>query len=220
MNSNITEEAVLLKMFAAILEGLEMGLLLSMMIGPVFFALVTTSMDHGFKQSALLAFGVFLSDLVYVLVTYFGVQALTFIPNVELFLGFFGGLILIGFGFSFFRKKITTPPSNSSPSLASQGKALMQGFGINGINPFVMLFWLSIASMVTLKSTWGISDRALFYTALLFTVFGIDLAKAFLAGKLAHWMSPRVRKALQVVAGLMICFFGFRMLWSSLDSVL
>ena len=62
-------------MFAAILEGLEMGLLLSMMIGPVFFALVNTSLDHGFKQSAILAFGVFLSDLVYVLVTNFGVQA-------------------------------------------------------------------------------------------------------------------------------------------------
>ncbi len=207
-------------MFDAILEGLELGLLLSMMIGPVFFALVTTSMDQGFKQAAILAFGVFLSDLVYVLVTYFGIQALTFIPNVELYLGFFGGLLLIGFGISFFRKKITESPSNSSQSRAFQGKALMQGFGINGINPFVMLFWLSIASMVSIKSTWGISDRALFYAALLFTVFGIDLAKAFLAGKLAHLMSLRVRKALQVVAGVMICFFGFRMLWSSLDSVL
>ncbi len=207
-------------MFAAILEGLELGLLLSMMIGPVFFALVTTSMDQGFKQATILAFGVFLSDLVYVLVTYFGIQALTFIPNVELYLGFFGGLFLIGFGISFFRKKIIDSPSNYSQSRAFQGKALMQGFGINGINPFVMLFWLSIASMVSIKSTWGISDRALFYAALLFTVFGIDLAKAFLAGKLAHLMSPRVRKALQVVAGLMICFFGFRMLWSSLVSFL
>ncbi len=207
-------------MFDAILEGLELGLLLSMMIGPVFFALVTTSMDQGFKQAAILAFGVFLSDLVYVLVTYFGIQALTFIPNVELYLGFFGGLLLIGFGISFFRKKITESPSNSSQSRAFQGKALMQGFGINGINPFVMLFWLSIASLVSIKSNWGISDRVLFYAALLFTVFGIDLAKAFLAGKLAHLMSPRVRKALQVVAGVMICFFGFRMLWSSLDAVL
>ena len=220
MNSNITEEAVLLKMFAAILEGLEMGLLLSMMIGPVFFALVTTSMDHGFKQSAILAFGVFLSDLVYVLVTYFGVQALTFIPNVEQYLGFFGGMILIGFGISFFRKKITAAPSHSSPSLSSQGKALMQGFGINGINPFVMLFWISIASMVSIKSSWGISDRAFFYAALLFTVFGFDLGKAFLAEKLAHLMSLKVRKALQVFAGLMVCFFGLRMLWNTLHPVL
>ncbi|MFZ9188592.1 MAG: LysE family translocator [Algoriphagus sp.] len=220
MNSNITEEAVLLKMFAAILEGLEMGLLLSMMIGPVFFALVNTSLDHGFKQSAILAFGVFLSDLVYVLVTYFGVQALTFIPNIEWYLGFFGGLILIGIGVSFFRKKITAAPSPSFPTLASQGKALLQGFGINGINPFVMLFWISIASMVSIKSSWGISDRAFFYAALLFTVFGFDLGKAFLAEKLAHLVSLKVRKALQVFAGLMVCFFGLRMLWSTLHSVL
>jgi threonine/homoserine/homoserine lactone efflux protein len=220
MNSNITEEAVLLKMFAAILEGLEMGLLLSMMIGPVFFALVTTSMDHGFKQSAILAFGVFLSDLVYVVVTYFGVQALTFIPNVEQYLGFFGGLILISIGIRFFRKKITDLPKETPSSLANQGKALMQGFGINGINPFVMLFWLSIASMVSIKSNWGIADRAFFYAALLFTVFGFDLAKAFLAEKLAHLMSLKVRKALQVFAGFMICFFGLRMLWNTLHTIL
>lgn len=220
MNSNITEEAVLLKMFAAILEGFEMGLLLSMMIGPVFFALVNTSLDHGFKQSAILAFGVFLSDLVYVLVTYFGVQALTFIPNVERYLGFFGGLILMGIGVSFFRKKISAAPNPAAPNLASQGKALMQGFGINGINPFVMLFWLSIASMVSIKSSWGISDRAFFYAALLLTVFGFDLAKAFLAEKLAHLMSLKVRKALQVFAGLMVCFFGLRMLWNTLHSVI
>ena len=202
-----------------VVEGIKLGLLLSIMIGPVFFALMTTSMDHGFKQSAIIAFGVFLSDLVYVLVTYFGVQALTFIPNVKLYLGLFGGLILIGFGISFFRKKITATPSHTSQSLASQGKALLQGFGINGVNPFVMLFWLSIASMVSIKSSWGDSDRAFFYAALLLTVFGIDLAKAFLAGKLAHLMSLKVRKVLQVVAGLMICFFGLRMLWSTLNTV-
>ncbi|MDA0314685.1 MAG: hypothetical protein O3A40_05240 [Bacteroidetes bacterium] len=44
----------------AILEGIELGLLLSMMIGPVFFALITTSIDHGFRQAAILALGVFL----------------------------------------------------------------------------------------------------------------------------------------------------------------
>jgi threonine/homoserine/homoserine lactone efflux protein len=49
----------------SLLEGIELGLLLSMMIGPVFFALITTSMDQGFKQAAILAFGVLLSDLVY-----------------------------------------------------------------------------------------------------------------------------------------------------------
>lgn len=207
-------------MFVAILEGLEMGLLLSMMIGPVFFALVTKSMDHGFKQAAMLALGVFLSDLIYVVVTYFGVQILTLIPNMEHYLGFFGGVILVGFGVSFFQKKIEDAPANLPPTLASQGKAFLQGFGINGINPFVMLFWISIASMVSIKTSWRFSERVFFYAALLFTVLGIDLAKAFLAGKLAHLMSLTVRKVLQVVAGLMICFFGLRMLWNTLDAVL
>ncbi len=54
-------------MRTAILEGVEMGLLLSTMIGPVFFALITTSMNQGMKQASFLALGVFSSDLLYIL---------------------------------------------------------------------------------------------------------------------------------------------------------
>lgn len=201
----------------AILEGIKLGGLLSLMIGPVFFALMTTSLAHGFRQSAILAFGVLVSDLIYVFGSYLGVHFLKKIPAFESYLGLVGGLILIGFGINFMVKKGTPISSDNVLAIPKKRKAFFQGFGINGINPFVMLFWLSIASMVSIKNTWMISDRILFYGSLLGTIFGIDLLKAFLAGSLRPYLSPTLRKGIQIFAGILICYFGFKMIWTTLS---
>jgi len=201
----------------AILEGIKLGGLLSLMIGPVFFALMTTSLAHGFRQSAILAFGVLVSDLIYVFGSYLGVHFLKKIPAFESYLGLVGGLILIGFGINFMVKKGIPISTDNVVVKPRKRKAFFQGFGINGINPFVMLFWLSIASMVSNKNTWMVSDRILFYGALLSTIFGIDLLKAFLAGSLRPYLSTTLRKVIQIFAGLLICYFGFKMIWTTLN---
>lgn len=199
----------------SILEGIEMGLLLALMIGPVFFALMTISLDHGFKDAATLALGVLFSDLVYVGITYFGIHFLTRYPLIEQSLGYVGGLILIGFGTRYFFKKVPVSGQESPLPRVSKRKAFLQGFGINGINPFVLLFWISIASMVELKLSWGKGETFFFYMGLLLTVFLTDLGKAFLAGRLAPLMTLRTRKMLNIGVGLLICYFGLNMLWTT-----
>jgi threonine/homoserine/homoserine lactone efflux protein len=153
---------------------------------------------------------------VYVLLSYLGVHLLSQIPSAERYLGLVGGLILLGFGINFIVKKVPLPDPDKVVPLPKKRKAFLQGFGINGINPFVLLFWLSIASMVSIKSAWMYSDRVLFYGSLLGTIFGIDLLKAFLAGRLRRFLSPKGKKVIQVFAGLLICYFGIKMLWTTL----
>ena len=50
--------------FTIIYQGIIIILLLAFSFGPAFFGLINTSIKHGFKAGASLAFGVFLSDLV------------------------------------------------------------------------------------------------------------------------------------------------------------
>lgn len=204
-------------MMQSLFEGIGMGLLLSLMVGPVFFTLITTSMELGFRHAFVLALGILVSDLIYVVITFFGVSFLTESPVLEKILGYGGGAILAGFGISFWRKKqVARPNSGGIPfPLAKKRTAFAKGFGINGINPFVMLFWISIASMISLKSTWNNADVISYYFGLLFTVFGIDLLKAFIAGKLSHLMTPKLRMILNRGVGLLVCYFGVKMIWST-----
>ncbi len=204
-------------MIQALLEGVGMGLVLSLMVGPVFFALITASMEQGFRYASVLALGILVSDLIYVGITYWGVSFLTASPKIETSLGYVGGIILVGFGIRFFGKKDASRPNSGGLTLPTAKKrtAFAKGFGINGINPFVMLFWISIASLVTLKSTWDEYDVITYYFGLLFTVFGIDLLKAFIAGKLTHLMTSRFRMIMNRGVGILVCYFGLKMIWST-----
>lgn len=204
-------------MIEAFFEGISMGLVLSAMIGPVFFSLVQGSILHGFRYSAALALGVLLSDSIYVVVTYFGLQLFSEIDYFEIFLGYLGGLILIGFGIHSLLKKSVDRISTGGIPLpkARKRSAFAKGFGINGINPFVMLFWISIVGIVQQKEHFQSQDIALYYVGILLTVFAVDLLKALVAKQMARWVTPRVMWILNKLVGLIIIGFGLRMIWTT-----
>lgn len=204
-------------MIQALLEGISMGLLLSVIVGPVFFTLITNSMEYGFRYASMLAFGIFCSDTLYVILTYFGVSFLANSPYFQLILGYVGGLILLGFGISsLLKKRMIRPNSGGLPILkAKKRTAFAKGFSINGINPFVMLFWISIASLVSLKTDWKSFQVFNYYSGILLTVFVIDLGKSFIAKQLSHLVTPRLMGILNKLVGLIIIFFGLKMLWNT-----
>ncbi|NVK48671.1 MAG: LysE family translocator [Cyclobacteriaceae bacterium] len=201
-------------MNSALLEGISMGLLLSVMVGPVFFTLIQNSLEHGFRFAAVLASGILLSDSIYVLITYFGIRFLADATWFEQVLGYVGGGILIAFGISSIVKKQVERPSTGGIHIPQQRKrtAFAKGFSINGINPFVLLFWISIASLVSLNEDWGPGSVILYYSGILMTVFSIDILKAYIAKKLARFVTPRLMKGLNKLVGLVMIGFGLRMI--------
>lgn len=204
-------------MGSAWLEGVSMGLLLSVIVGPVFFTLITNSLQHGFRYAMVLALGILCSDALYVILTYFGVSFLAETVLFEKVLGYGGGLILMGFGISSLINKQVERPNTGGIQLPIPKKrnAFAKGFSINGINPFVLLFWISIASLVSLKQNWSGSQISLYYVGILGTVFLIDLLKAFVAKQLSRFVSPRLMGFLNKGVGVVMLFFGFRMLWTT-----
>jgi threonine/homoserine/homoserine lactone efflux protein len=196
----------------SILEGISMGLVLSAMIGPVFFSLVQGSLLHGFRYSAALATGVLVSDTFYVLVTYFGIQIFSEIAYFEKILGYIGGVILIGFGLRSMYKTTADRISTGGIDLpkAKKRTAFLKGFGIN---PFVLLFWISIVGIVEQKAHFLPRDIGFFYFGILMTVFAIDLLKALVAKQMSGLVTPKVMWILNKIVGVIIMGFGARMIW-------
>ncbi len=80
-------------MFAAVYEGIILGLVLAFSFGPGFFALINTGIKHGFKPAASLAVGIFLSDLALVILIFvllaLGAQGILSNPKSQSFIGRF-----------------------------------------------------------------------------------------------------------------------------------
>jgi len=53
-------------MIEAIITGIGFGLVLSVLTGPVFFALIKTSIEKGFHAGVAMALGVVTSDMVFI----------------------------------------------------------------------------------------------------------------------------------------------------------
>ena len=202
-------------MIHSLFEGVSMGLLLSLLIGPVFFALISSSMQQGFRYAAMLALGILVSDSLYGLLTYFGVSFLANVALFEVILGYAGGLILIGFGISSLVKKQQEGSESGlqDPPQAKKRNAFAKGFSINGINLFVLLFWISIASLVSLKDSRSRSQILVYYLGILLTVFGTDLLKAFAAKQLGRFVTPKLFGLLNKGVGVALVFYGLRMIW-------
>lgn len=195
-----------------VVNGFIFGLLLAILIGPVFFTLIQTSIEKGFKKAVLVAAGIVLSDISYILLAYFGVSKFLQQSGYDQNVAYAGGAILIVFGIaSFFRKGGV---GLSSHAVQAKGffRYIFKGFLINGISPFVFIFWVGAMSLATAEYKYHGGDLLLFFVVIILVVIATDLLKAHLAGKLRSYFTPRLFKILNVIVGVALCLFGLRML--------
>jgi threonine/homoserine/homoserine lactone efflux protein len=201
-------------MISAVLQGLSLGLVLAMMIGPVFFMLLNTSIKKGFKPAAYLAAGVALSDLLFILIAQFGSSHAGTIGSHDKIIGWGGGILLVIFGLiSIFKKAEVSAealelPDDSKTLLIDTGK----GFMMNTLNPFVLIFWLGVAGALHNGAIKSSREQALFFTMVIITVFGTDLLKAFLASRLKKLLTAQFLLWLNRISGIGLILFGIRLI--------
>src|SRR5471030_443150 len=95
-------------MFEAIISGIGIGLVLTFLTGPVFFALIKTSIEKGFHAGVALALGVVCSDMVFVGAILFGSQYFDVSANDKIHAGIVGAAILFVIGIYYIFKKAET----------------------------------------------------------------------------------------------------------------
>lgn len=192
------------------LEGVIFGLTLAMLLGPALFALIQTSIHRGFSSGFFLALGIFLSDIVLVVLCFLGALQILSNNYNRLFFGIVSGLILIGYGLVTFIRKVELANGGNQPESKKPGffTFIIKGFFLNGTNPFAWFFWMGLTVGVT--SNFGDDKDAsvLFFSGALVTVFATDLIKAFIARQLKAFLNEHTIKILNQVVGVILVLFG------------
>ncbi len=201
-------------------NGLMFGLFLTILIGPVFFALIQTSIDKGFRSGAGMAVGIAISDTLYIIIASFSVAAIANSKSFQMWLGLLGGTIMVIFGCASLFKTVKEPSGDAeirkADSLFSQ---ILKGFLLNGINPFVLLFWIGVATMVTLEYRYTTDLQLVFFTAIICTVLTLDIVKAFTANKLRRLLSPRFLTWMNRIVGVVLILSSFRLFYFSIEAM-
>lgn len=201
-------------------NGVLFGLLLTIFIGPVFFALIQTSIEKGFYSGVFMAIGIALSDAFYVSITYFGISQLFNADSINFWLGVAGGFIMLGFGAVSLLKPVNAPKTQEVHIGGKIGlmRQTVKGFLLNGINPSVFLFWIGIATMATVNYKYSGSDVIGFFAAIISTVFLTDVIKSYLAHKLKRILTLKFMRWMNIVVGCGLLIFGLRLLYFAIES--
>jgi threonine/homoserine/homoserine lactone efflux protein len=198
-------------MLEPVISGISFGLLLAVMLGPVFFTLLQTSLHEGFKAGIFLAVGVLISDALLISVCYFFASLIRMADSHRFVLGFAGGILMIGFGlFNFFRKVKVKEVDDNKKTVHAH--FVLKGFLLNLMNPAVLFFWLGVIGLVNVKEGYSQTHELVFFAAVLGTVFGTDVLKSFVSNRIKNILKPDVMVWINRIIGIVLCGFGIHMI--------
>ncbi len=198
------------------LKGVVTGFILSIMIGPVFFVLLETSITKGVKAALALDFGVLLSDLLYILIAYVFYSEVSNLGSKDnrQVLNLVGGALFLGYGILNFLKKTqydeSAETSLSIPNSKGMFVLMIKGFLLNLANPMVIFYWFSImtlgASYVKESSTEF--PIVYFLSIILLTFFSVDILKIIGAKYLRPLVTTKLLNGLNKLIGIVFSLFG------------
>jgi len=199
-----------------ILKGIVTGFILSIMVGPVFFVLLETSIRKGIKAAIAFDLGVIFNDIVYIAI------AFVFYNQVEQLssgddnsvLRLIGGVVFLGYGiFSFFKEVHSMEVHEeemASRTVKDYWLLALKGFLLNLANPMVIFYWFSVMTLGAKDAAEGGSytTMLIFISSILLTFFSIDLLKIIGAKSLRPLVTDRLLKGLQRLIGIVFLVFG------------
>lgn len=199
-----------------ILKGIVTGLILSFMIGPVFFVLLETSIRRGIRAAIAFDFGVLLNDIVYILVAYVFYNQVAELSKGQdnSTLRLIGGGLFLIYGLISFFKKVKQQDIKEALNDSAKAKdyvlLVLKGFLLNLANPMVIFYWFSVMTLGAKDATEDgqSGSMIIFIAAILITFFSVDLLKIFGAKKLRPLVTPKVLGALNRFIGIIFLAFG------------
>lgn len=199
----------------AVIQGIGFGLLIAVLLGPVFFALIQTSIIRGFKAGAAMAIGIVASDAFYIFISFYGLMKLVQGPEAIRWIGIVGGFFMLGYGLYLILSKQVSPPEIELPELKVGrilGGSLAKGFLLNVLNPFVLVYWLGVTSFISAVPHYDRTDKMLFFAGTLGTILVTDLLKTYGAKKLRRFVTRKVILWLNRISGSVLLAFGIKIL--------
>ena len=194
-----------------ITTGVLLGLSTLLFIGPVFFYLLKSSLESGFRAGIAVAIGIILGDIIYVVLALKGLGAFLNSDENKKWLALIGGLLLIGMGLKYLFRPNTKTNIEGKVKSKALGIYALNGFLINFVNPFVFGVWILFLTINQSKFDTEVSVIISLSTTLA-VIFITDILKALFAHKLKKFMNVRRLNVMFKIFGVVMILFGSRLI--------
>jgi threonine/homoserine/homoserine lactone efflux protein len=203
-------------MIHVILSGIVFGLVLAILPGPVFFGLIHTSLNRGFKFGFFFALGVALSDISMILLTYFGIS--NFLENAlfKKIVEIIGGMFMCILGLYYFFKPVeTTVPFAEVQKEKHMAGFIFKGFLLNIVNPSIWFSWIGFVSLISVQYGNNKLHTFTFFCASVCTVLSMDTMKSYISNRIKVYFTNNVLNKMNKAVGIVLFGVGIGLLYSA-----
>ena len=127
------------------LKGILIGVLVSAPMGPIGVLCIQRTLNKGRSSGIFTGIGASLSDLIYAVLTGFGLSMIIdFIENYELLIQILGSIVLAGFGAYIYRQNPAKNLNLKKPKAANHIQDLISAFFLTLSNPLILFFFIGL----------------------------------------------------------------------------
>lgn len=207
--------------WATLGSGFLVGLGCAAPIGPINIEIIRRGLRSGFREPFALGMGAVTADVIYLALFCLGAASVIQFPAVRLTILIVGFLVLELLGAMALREaaRITEVPKAGEGAIARTGslwRVYSLGIGMM-FNPMAITAWLGLSSIVIKAASenpwayvwYAISVPAACASWVVFICGVLHFGKRF--------VTVRVLRAVNVMGGVILCGFGFYLLWQVLS---
>lgn len=196
----------------AFLQGILLGLGVSVPIGPINVLIMSYALKS-YSKALCLGLGAMSADAFFLLLSAFGVAKLLNSPSIFKVLAVFGACFLLYMAWGIFKssKNEIKTKSVNADKIGSHASIYIKGLLLNLLNPYVIMFWLSVsATTAKIGGSFGVVLAGLVLGILSWiTLFPLFIYKnrRIVSGKVAMWLS--------YISALILLFFAFSLIYKT-----
>ena len=191
--------------------GILLGLSTLLFIGPVFFYLIKSTLEHGIFAGVSVAIGIIIGDIIYVFLVIAELSVFLNRAQYQKWFALLGGLLLLILGLKYIFKPRLIERVQGRFVSNSLLKYTINGFLLNFVNPFVLVVWVGFFSINQSK----FQDNSSVIISLIITllvIFATDCLKVLFAQKLKPYIKKEKLKLVYKIFGVIMVLFGIRLL--------
>ena len=211
-------------MLAPIIKGLLLGLILSISLGPVIFAILKQSITNGRKAGYIFVAGVSTSDIGLLLIANIFTSIFLLVLDHKAFIAMAGAgfLLLLGLYTLFFKKIKIEYDEKGEEKVFRKRDYLgiyISGFLMNTLNPSVFIFWFAWTAAIgasAAETNNPVQYKFLVFATCLVFLLLSDFIKVALASMLRPSLTEKNLIWINRLSAIIILVFSAALFWGAL----
>lgn len=200
-----------MSIFSLFVQGLLLGFGAALPLGPINLLIMNEAL-RSYKKAVAIGLGAMSADISYLLLISYGITNFLQESILLKILALLGSVFLIYLAFLIFKTRNQHIDKMKITKEATLLSNYTKGYLLTLLNPYTVLFWLSVTSYSTTTQSLGITLLGLICAIMIWIFF-----MPYLIYSKRALISERVSSMISLLSALIIFLFGVSLLIKSLD---